>query len=79
MIHTENGDIETDGRLDTIGADYIVVTLELIRLLAKEKDDVTALGAINQLYSKAVEMYTTNDYEFEEIDPDQVNSKLHTS
>ena len=24
-------------------------------------------------------MYTTNDYEFEEIDPDQVNSKLHTS
>ena len=54
MIHTENGDIETDGRLDTIGADYIVVTLELIRLLAKEKDDVTALGAINQLYSKAV-------------------------
>lgn len=66
MIKTEKGTIETDGGLKEIGVDLLVVVLEYLRLLCEENSEAQAIGVTLTTFEKAIRLFITKDYDFEE-------------
>ena len=68
MIHTKDGVIEMSGDENEIGADFAVIALEFMRKVAETSDNGRALGVVSSWFYKAMQLYSTKDYEVEILD-----------